>query len=412
MTDQDNTPPAVWDPTARGGAGGWVRRRTAPGGSVPPAPPGPPQGFPPPGFPPPGGGDAEATTVLPPVRDEGPFTGARPYVNTGPPAESGFPPQAPGFPPGFPPGAAPTEAFPRVAGPFDGQPPHQPVHQPPHHPVPAHPSPPGGPGYETGYGTGHGPGGHPHNGPGLAHGEPGAADGPRRRTPLLVAAGVAVVVLLGGGVVWAVQNSDSGGTGTASPKASATAPAQDGASAAAPSAPPSDPPASPSAGASTSPSASAAAGAEAQAKALDRLLARGENAKAPIGSAVAKVTSCPEKAEIESAAQVFDDGAAQRDTLVADLTAMNLSALTDGPEAKQLLTKAWQTSADIDRAYAAWARTVAAQGCSDGTAPSTPDRKRAESLNPQAATAKENFMTKWNAIARTFGLTERTRDRI
>ncbi|MFF1798426.1 hypothetical protein ACFVXQ_30155, partial [Kitasatospora sp. NPDC058263] len=41
MTDQQNTAPAVWDPTARGGAGGWVRgpQQPAPGAAQPPAAP-------------------------------------------------------------------------------------------------------------------------------------------------------------------------------------------------------------------------------------------------------------------------------------------------------------------------------------------------------------------------------------
>ncbi|MCU7825034.1 hypothetical protein KSNIM_26030, partial [Kitasatospora sp. DSM 101779] len=152
--------------------------------------------------------------------------------------------------------------------------------------------------------------------------------------------------------------------------------------------------------------------AEGQAKALDGLLARGESAKAPIGSAVAKVTSCPDKSEITSAAQVFDDGAAQRDQLVADLGKLDLGALPGGAEAAQTLKSAWQTSGDIDRAYAAWARTVASQGCSGSAAPNTADKKRANDLNPQATQSKKDFVAKWNAIAKTYGLTERTWDRI
>ncbi|MET8546294.1 hypothetical protein ABZW03_37565, partial [Kitasatospora sp. NPDC004799] len=43
MTDQQNSAPAVWDPTARGGAGGWVRGPQRPAdpqsaGSTPVAP--------------------------------------------------------------------------------------------------------------------------------------------------------------------------------------------------------------------------------------------------------------------------------------------------------------------------------------------------------------------------------------
>ncbi|WP_052390336.1 hypothetical protein [Streptomyces sp. NRRL B-24484] len=433
MTDQDNTPPAVWDPTARGGAGGWVRRRPTPEGAPPPpagapgrpaaapsgfpphAQPFPPQAgphagpqapgasVPPPGFPPARGaaGDEQATTLLPPVPagDQGPPPGARPYVAGAQPgaAPAGFPPQdrtqafpaaAPpqqGFPPpqGFPPGPG----FPPQGGaPFDGggRPPF-----PAFDPAQAAP--------------------YPAAAPGPAYEDLDAEEPARNRTPLLIGAGVALLLLVGVGTVWAVQNSGSDGKPTANaPAASAVPPpGQGGAGGAAPSTP-----AGGSAAASPSDGASAGPGAEGQAKALDALLARGESAKAPIGSAVAKVTSCPDKAEISGAAQVFDDGASQRDQLVADLGKLDLGALPGGAEAAQTLKSAWQTSGDIDRAYAAWARTVAGQGCSGSSAPNTADKKRANDLNPQATQSKKDFVAKWNAIAKTYGLTERTWDRI
>ncbi|MFD0572778.1 hypothetical protein ACFQ0T_30550 [Kitasatospora gansuensis] len=83
-----------------------------------------------------------------------------------------------------------------------------------------------------------------------------------------------------------------------------------------------------------------------------------------------------------------------------------------GVEAVALLKTAWQTSGDIDRAYAAWARGVGSQGCSNGSAPGGADLKRANELNPQATQAKKDFVAKWNSLANTFGLTARTWDRI
>ncbi|MFJ6777593.1 hypothetical protein ACIQOV_42705 [Kitasatospora sp. NPDC091257] len=148
-----------------------------------------------------------------------------------------------------------------------------------------------------------------------------------------------------------------------------------------------------------------------QAQALDSLLSEGENAKAPIGSAVAKVTSCPPKADIESAAQDFDNGASQRAALLAKLSQLTVTDVPGGADAVNSLKSAWQLSADIDKAYASWARAVAAQGCT-GRAPATPDKKRADELNPKATQAKTDFMTKWNVIAKNYGLTPRTQDRI
>ncbi|MFD9128519.1 hypothetical protein ACFV0G_27735, partial [Kitasatospora sp. NPDC059571] len=389
-----------------------------------------PGAVPPPGRPGPPSAEEHATTLLPPVTgEESPL--ARPYITASPPApgfpapgaptavgappfpgpQPGFPPAAPsgaqpfpGPPPGFPPASGvPQQGFPgqgfadQRAAPFPGQ------------GFPGQ-GPAGGPPFGGGYdgqppGTAQAHGGQPYPYEDLDYSE----EAPRRRTGLLVGAGVAVVVLLGGGTVWALQGSGSDGGGRAA--AAATGPASPAASAPGAAAGGAPSPGGPSSGAASA-SPSAGAGAAAQAKALDALLARGESAKAPIGSAVAKVTSCPAKAEIDSAAQVFDDGASQRDQLVTDLAKLDLGDLPGGSDAAALLKTAWQQSGDIDRAYAAWARTVSSQGCSGSTAPNTSDRKRANDLNPQATQSKKDFVAKWNAIASTYGLTERTWDRI
>ncbi|MDH6574969.1 hypothetical protein [Kitasatospora sp. MAP5-34] len=407
MTDQDNTAPAVWDPTARGGAGGWVRPQPAPE-------------------------QRQQQSASPPgaIGDQGPPLGARPYLPTPPPqahptqaahptrpadasADYGYPlapPAPPAGPPGFP---AHSAGFPTPAAPA---------------PSPAFPPtgfPPPAPGY--GYPA---PGFPPTSPPTAGYGypPPGFPPGteyrpyeeltpyeheerPRSRTSLYVALAVGLVVVLGGGAVWTLE-SNNGSTEQAKPAPATSTPP------AAPTQP--DPaqsalPGTADASSSPSPSASASGagpGAAAEAKALDDLLARGENAKAPIGNAVAKVDSCPGKAEVESAAQVFQDGATQRDQLIADLAKINLADLPGGTDAAQSLRTAWQQSGDIDRAYAAWAHTVGSQGCTGGAAPNTADLKRANDLNPQATQSKKDFVAKWTPLAATFNLTVRTWDRI
>ncbi|MGW2249934.1 hypothetical protein ACWCXH_07005 [Kitasatospora sp. NPDC001660] len=402
MTDQHNTAPAVWDPTARGGAGGWVRGPQQPGPQQPgqpqrsprqpgpadaasrPAPPSPPA---PPMAPPPAPGG---------VGDQGPPLGARPYLST-----------APGY-------DAPTApAFPSAA------PPPPPV--PPASPFPAHataqaPGPPPGPGYQYPPQPGH-PArpDHPAGYQDLNDDEERPAN---RKAPLLVGFALLLVLAVGGGLLMAVKGD--GKKDQAAPAASVAAtdaapsggpqpaPAPTG-SAGAPNTAATDPA---SASATPSPSATTAGpNAKAQAGAMDDLLTQGESAKAPIGSAVAKVSSCPAKADIDSAAQVFDNGAKQRDELLRKLAGLSASDVPGGADAVQSLKSAWQLSADIDRAYAAWARSVAGQGCS-GTAPTTADKKHADELNPQATQAKKDFVGKWKPIADMFGLTARTQDRI
>ncbi|MER7704854.1 hypothetical protein ABTX81_18420 [Kitasatospora sp. NPDC097605] len=444
MTDQQNTAPAVWDPTARGGAGGWVRGPQQPSAPTSPAAPAMPASSP----------TAPAAPPRPPQSPAGPPADDAPTAVIPQPV-----PPRPAAPGPLPPRTAP--AFPQAtpgAGPSYGAP-HQPPQQPGHPQQAAFPPPP-----QQGYGA-QPPYGHPgHYQPGLpqpARPQPGydqpgydqsAPYGPSgpapydhpqhdqpqhdyptgyaepddedraagRRAPLLIAFALLFVLALGGGILWAVRDKGSGTdqAGPTTPSAAATggadasgnpppAPAPNGSGAPTPAA-------SDTAAASATPSPTETAGgpnAQSQAKALDELLTQGESAKAPIGNAVAKVNSCPAKPDIDAAAQVFDNGAKQRDQLLAKLATLSVTDLPGGADAAQSLKSAWQLSADIDRAYASWARTVAGQGCS-GSAPNTADKKRADELNPQATQAKKDFVTKWKVIADQFGLTARTQDRI
>ncbi|WBP89086.1 hypothetical protein [Kitasatospora cathayae] len=425
MTDQHNTAPAVWDPTARGGAGGWVRNPQHPdAGSAPGEPPAPPT--------------AGA------VGDQGPPLGARPYLSTapgfGPPPDMSAPAPAPTpmptpMPATDPGPGAPTTALPRVAPPPPGAPPS--AGPPAPTPFPSHATP-----QDRGSQGGQLPG------PGYVYPPPPTAgpyqqapyqqppypaqpdyptaqplddededdrDRPAdRRTPLLIGFAVLLVLAVGGGLLYATTGNDGGKNDQAAPAPSAATTTDSGNPPPAPA--PTGTDAAPSATAtpsgSPSPTATGAGpNAKAQAQALDALLTEGGNARAQIGNAVAKVTSCPAKADIESAAQVFDGGAKQRDGLLGKLGKLSVTDLPGGTDAVNSLKSAWQLSADVDRAYASWARAVAAQGCS-GTAPSTADKKHADELNPQATQAKNDFLNKWKPIATTYGLTPPTSDRI
>ncbi|MFF2076262.1 hypothetical protein ACFVXG_16075 [Kitasatospora sp. NPDC058162] len=445
MTDQHNTAPAVWDPTARGGAGGWVRNPQRPDAeSAPAAPPAPP------------GAGA--------VGDQGPPLGGRPYLSTapgfGPPPDMSEPPPAPqpGPAPQPDPGpGAPTAALPRIGPQPPGAPPAATPF--PSHATPQDRGPQGGPqggplpgpGYvypppppvgpyqqapdpQAGYG--YPP--PPHSQPPYPQGPHGAQPYPaqpypaqptavplgdkdyeddedrpnNRKAPLLIGFAVLLVLAVGGGLLYATQGggksdqaapapSTAGATGSGNPQ---PAPAPTGTDAA--------PSTAATPGDTPSPTATTTGpNAKAQAQGLDGLLTEGGNARTQIGNAVAKVSSCPSKADIESAAQVFDSGATQRQGLLGKLAKLSVTDVPGGADAVNSLKSAWQLSADIDKAYASWARTVAKQGCS-GTAPSTPDKKHADELNPQATQAKSDFLTKWKPIADAYGLNTPTSDRI
>lgn len=407
MSDQQNTAPAVWDPTARGGAGGWVRgpQQPAPGAAQPHAgqPPAAQPVPPAPGRP----GEAPQPPAAGGVGDQGPPLAARPYLAAG--GQGYDAPTAPAFPAAAPPPAGPRPAAPPAPG-FPG-------HATPQGPAGGHgypPAPPAQP-YQQPYQPEYQQPYQPDYAAGYE--DLDAEDRPaNRRAPLLITFALLFVLALAGGILWAVKGKGDSADQAAAPTSSATT-ADPGTSGNPPPAPAPDgttgtPSPTDTASATPSPTAGAAGpNAQAQAKALDELLTQGESAKAPIGSAVAKVSSCPAKADIDSAAQVFDSGAKQRDQLIAKLTTLTVTDLPGGADAVQSLKSAWQLSADIDRAYASWARAVSAQGCS-GSAPNTADKKHADELNPQATQAKKDFVAKWKTIADPYGLTARTQDRI
>ncbi|MEV7599202.1 hypothetical protein AB0O91_17655 [Kitasatospora sp. NPDC089797] len=423
MTDQHNTAPAVWDPTARGGAGGWVRNPQRPDAeSAPAAAPEPP-----------------ATGA---VGDQGPPLGGRPYLSTAP----GFgPPQdAPAPGPGSDPGpGAPTAALPRVPPAPPGTPPTAtpsgatpfPTHATPQDrgplgdqlPGPGYvypPPPPVGPYQQGPYQQQPYPQNPYQQDPYGAHPDYPVAGQPvddeddedrptNRKAPLLIGFALLLVLAVGGGLLYATSGKDTDNRAAPGPSAAGAsgsgnpqpAPAPTGTDAA-PSGAPGTPSDAPSPTATT-----AGPQAKAQAQALDGLLTDGENARASISNAVAKVSSCPAKADIDSAAQVFDSGAKQRDGLLTKLSALSFSDLPGGADAVNSLKSAWQLSADVDRAYASWARAVSAQGCA-GRAPTTADKKHADELNPQATQAKSDFLNKWKPIATAYGITPPTSDRI
>ena len=383
MANGDESTPAVWDPTARNGAGGWVRRpdqsthhlRTPPPGDGSPSAPGP---APAPGAdqpnqgPPPVGRPYLPTSFDTPAVTAGPKPAAAPHPSAADAPTTAFP-----APPANPTGPANPSGAPGYGYP----------QQPPHPgPLPGYgyPPPP-----EYGY-------------PPLA---PPGAGATRRgsRTPLLVLLVVVLAAVLGGGLTWALLG-DSGGSGTV-----AGGPAT--------SAPPTTAPPPPSDSGSPQPSVSAdtesdSGDAQQQAKALDDLLTRNGGARRQVGNAVAAVESCSDTATMQDAARVFDQAAQQREQLISDLGELDLQAVDGGGAAARLLSTAWQQSADADRAYGRWADTVISSGCPDGSAPRTSDREQADAISGQATRSKQSFVSKWNPIANRYGLASRTGDGI
>ncbi|QMU75682.1 hypothetical protein GXW83_07955 [Streptacidiphilus sp. PB12-B1b] len=388
MSDTEDSTPAVWDPSARDGAGGWVRRRdpARPGVPAPsPAPAPSPSAEQPSSSEsaggPVGGGDEEPTALLPRIPEPPrvrPYLSASPSLPTPPPAAGPHEPAGGGLPLFRPDPAQPIQAV-------------QPQ-RPPLYPQ---------------------PGGYPYPQPGP--GPVQAAEEPGRRIsrPLLVAAVIVAAALLGGVAVWALGPSGSSGhpaaSGSRPPVGAATgsAPAQGS---------PGAPGGAPGGGSgSAAPSGSANAspgGGQAEAAAVDQLLAQSSSSRQQVVDAVAAAAQCATPADVSAAQTALTQAASARQALVSRLDALDVTQVPGGAAAVQVLAKAWTESAAADTAYAAWAGDLAASGCTPGNAPQNADYANGGTQSGLATTDKNTFIDLWTPIAMQYGLPTRTADAI
>lgn len=296
--------------------------------------------------------DAEATQYIAPVA--APY-GAAPGGDRQPPAEFDnlFRGAAAG------PGPAPaTQQLPPV--------------QQPHDPYPGQPQPAYAP---------QGPGGGRRGGQD-GGGRAGRGGRSRSRVPLIAAAGIGIIVLgVGAGALLSGGGGDDQGDRNKTVAASAPADQE-----------------------SPSPSASADP-AEQQAVALDKLLADSGSSRASVIKAVSDVKSCQ---NLDRAAADLRDAAKQRSELVTRLSRLAVDKLPNHAELTTALTKAWHASASADNHYAAWAdQTAGKHGCKKKQARTTGQTQAGNRDSGTASAEKAKAAPLWNAIAKTYGLTQR-----
>jgi hypothetical protein len=134
---------------------------------------------------------------------------------------------------------------------------------------------------------------------------------------------------------------------------------------------------------------------------LAGLLALSVTDRAAVTRAAEDVRSCGPS--LHQDAQIFAHSASSRQQLLSRLATLSgRSALPAALLAD--LTSAWQASAQVDTDLARWARDNIARGCRHGSRSDT--YLRASAIPESRATAgKLAFATRWNAIARPYGLT-------
>jgi hypothetical protein len=190
--------------------------------------------------------------------------------------------------------------------------------------------------------------------------EPPAGDrtgkNPRR---LLLAGGIAAVVVLGGGLAYVLTQGLSGSdhetrTSAGSPGAGSTAQ---------------------------------------QAAAVNQVLKSGKAARGHLPS---RLKTCD---DVSAGVSGFQQVVRDRQQELSQSKGLKVDRLRDGSRLRRSMIDAYQSSLDADQAYLAWAQDVRAKGCGGKIAPLTAHYKRAISANGKAGPAKRQVVALWKPIA-------------
>lgn len=212
---------------------------------------------------------------------------------------------------------------------------------------------------------------------------------PRRNGRVVWGLVAAVLVLLVGGVAYALGSRAEDDTAGASSDANAVTP---------PAASADSSTQSPSSGASSSPSPTDGPDAKVAAG-ISALLADSIKNKTDIAGAVNDLDACRDTAR---AVKTFDAAAASRTGLASQARRLDVGALDGAAGLVDQLTRAWTASAKADRAFAAWGRSMhrTKKGCKADTAA----LRRATDLSVQSHAPKQAAAKAWRPIARKYGL--------
>jgi hypothetical protein len=269
------------------------------------------------------------------------------------------------------PGPAPAPPQPGFAAPYAGTPaahprpleydlaPQYPAGPAPEPAGPSGPVPP--PAFDPAFDpAGWGPGAPPVAGDTAA---PDGRTGKSRKVPML-ACGIAAVVVLGGGLVYALTQGLPWSTdGTHSSGAN--------------------------------PGTGSAAQ---QAAAVNQILRSGRTAR---GHLPARLRTC---ADVSSGVPGFQRVVRDRQQELSQSRLLKVDRLPDGTSLRRSMIAAYQSSLDADQAYLAWAREIRARRCGGRIAPLTAHYNDAIAANDKAGPAKRQVVALWKPIASSHGL--------
>jgi hypothetical protein len=139
--------------------------------------------------------------------------------------------------------------------------------------------------------------------------------------------------------------------------------------------------------------------------AADRMAALLEQSSASRGQVAAAVqgtAAC--SLDPGQAAATFGAAAQARQSVLASVTAVDLTGLAEGPQLKALLQQALQHSAEADRHFQTWAQGLSADGCDRARVTKSTEFAAADAASGRATAAKNAFVAAWNPVAARYGL--------
>jgi hypothetical protein len=144
-----------------------------------------------------------------------------------------------------------------------------------------------------------------------------------------------------------------------------------------------------------------AASARAVATQVDTLIQDSGAARKLLAKGVSDAVGCR-----TSGAAEISDAMQQRQSLLNQLQALDVTVLPQGAQVKAALAQSMQFSIVADQFFLSWAQEPAVAGCT-GTAVRDSVFLKADAASAQTTAVKQQFLALWNPVARQFGLPAR-----
>jgi hypothetical protein len=162
---------------------------------------------------------------------------------------------------------------------------------------------------------------------------------------------------------------------------------------------------SPSTASTATPSANStpvpAASARAVGTKVDELIQRSGAARKLLTKGVSDAAGCS-----ANGAGEISDALQQRQSLLNQLEALDVTVLPQGAQVKAALAQSMELSIAADQFFLSWAQEPAVAGCT-GTAVRDSVFLEADAASRQTTAAKQHFVALWNPVARHLGLPAR-----